>query len=121
LDTTVPTATQPIGSIGIRVPCENDKATDFQVQYPELGFMFDESFHGRGYATEAVRALLERFWIEAAAEVADVVEAYVRPDNTGSLRVVAKYGFDYVREDGEDHVYGVTRPTVDGEKGLEVG
>jgi len=44
------------------MPEENEKATDFQVEYPELGFTLDETFHGKGYATEALGALLERFW-----------------------------------------------------------
>lgn len=85
------TTREPVGSIGLRLPSENEQATEFQVQYPELGFMLDESFHGKGYATEAVRALLERFWAETE-EAADVVEAYVRPHNTGSMRVIANCG-----------------------------
>jgi RimJ/RimL family protein N-acetyltransferase len=68
--------------------------------------MLDETFHGNGYATEAVWALLERFWAET--EYWDVVEAYVQPENKGSLHVVAKCGFGFCREDGEDHVYRVT-------------
>jgi RimJ/RimL family protein N-acetyltransferase len=52
------------------------------VQYPELGFMLNESFHRKGYATEAVQALLERFWAETE-EAMDVVEAYVRPTQYG--------------------------------------
>lgn len=53
--------TEPIGSMAIRMPVENEKGPNSQVEYPELGFMFDEMFHGKGYATEAVRALLESF------------------------------------------------------------
>jgi RimJ/RimL family protein N-acetyltransferase len=99
---------EPIGSLAIRLPVESEKAPDFQVSYPELGFMLDETFHGEGYATEAVRALLESFWAETKGW--DVVEAYVGPANQGSLRVIAKCGFEYWTEDGEDHVYRLTRP-----------
>lgn len=69
-------------------PEENEKATDFQVEYPELGFMLDETFHGKGYATEVLGAVLERFW--QGARDAEFVEAYVKPDDKGSLRVLGK-------------------------------
>ena len=110
---------EPIGSMAIRLPAENEKtlaAADsaFQVDYPELGFMLAETAHGHGYATEAVGALLERFWAETNtqedAEGWDVVEAYVNPTNQASLHVVAKCGFAFWKEDGDDHVYRVTRP-----------
>ena len=98
------------------MPAENEKVTaDFQVEYPELGFMLDETQHGHGYATEAVGALLRSFWAETKTETPggiglNVVEAYVQPANTGSLRVVAKCGFVFCKEDGKDHVYRVRRP-----------
>ena len=111
--------TEPIGSMAIRLPAENEKTlaatadSAFQVDYPELGFMLDETVHGHGYATEAVRALLESFWTETNtledAEGWDVVEAYVNPTNQASLRVVVKCGFTFWKEDGNDHVYRVTR------------
>jgi hypothetical protein len=53
--------TDPIKSISIQMLEENEKAADFQVEYPELWFMLDETFRREWYATEAVRTLLERF------------------------------------------------------------
>jgi RimJ/RimL family protein N-acetyltransferase len=57
---------------------------------PEMGWVLAPSVHGKGYATEAVRAArawgLERF---GPIEIACIID----PGNTGSIRVAEKAGF----------------------------
>ena len=57
---------------------------------PEIGWALDPSVHGRGYATEAVRAALawaDAYWPEG--ETACIVA----PENLPSLRVAHKCGY----------------------------
>lgn len=60
----------------------------------ELGFAFLGEHEGRGYATEAARAVVadarQRLGLRRLAAV-------VQPDNAGSLRVLAKLGFRFER------------------------
>jgi RimJ/RimL family protein N-acetyltransferase len=56
---------------------------------PEAGWAFAPSAHGKGYATEAVRAVLE--WTDANLGPRSV--CMIDPGNTASLRVAAKCGF----------------------------
>ena len=58
---------------------------------PELGFAFVSSVHGRGYATEAVGAAIA--WGDAHLPSARTV-CLVSPENTASLRVVEKAGYE---------------------------
>ena len=55
----------------------------------ELGYIFAAAYRGRGYATEAARALLD--WGCAQPEVRGVV-ANCAPDNRESIRVLEKLG-----------------------------
>jgi len=56
----------------------------------ELGYAFGQAFWGRGYATEAGRAILdEAFGPLGLTRVVAVTKA----ENTGSQRVLAKLGF----------------------------
>ncbi len=64
----------------------------------ELGYLVASEFWGRGVASAAVRDML--------AIVTDrPIEAWIAPTNVASKRVVEKNGFEYVREDGEYHVF----------------
>ncbi len=56
---------------------------------PEIAFELLRRFHGRGYATEAARALVDA----AAATGRHRLWATVRPWNAASLRVLDKVGF----------------------------
>ena len=56
----------------------------------EVGWVISEECRGRGLATEAMRAALADAWTRTAA---DHVVAYIRPENTISLRVAEKLGF----------------------------
>ncbi len=60
----------------------------------EAGWTLAASFHGKGYATEAVQAILK--W--AQAHRPETVCCLIRPANTASKRVAEKCGFGYVRD-----------------------
>lgn len=57
----------------------------------EIGYGISEEYQNNGYATEAVKAVLE--WAFAHSKVI-AVEAETDPDNTASKRVLEKCGFD---------------------------
>jgi RimJ/RimL family protein N-acetyltransferase len=57
---------------------------------PEMGWVLAPWAHGRGYASEAVRAALA--WLDDATPHR-VSVCIIVPDNTASLRVAAKTGF----------------------------
>ena len=56
----------------------------------EIGYGISEEYQSNGYATEAVKAILE--WAFSHPEVV-TVEAETDPDNTASIRVLEKCGF----------------------------
>lgn len=58
---------------------------------PELGFALASRFHGKGYATEAVRAVLA--WGDAHLPSPSSV-CMVNPQNLASLHVVRKCGYE---------------------------
>ena len=73
----------------------------------EVGYTVFEPFRRRGYATEAVSALLE--WARDRQGVHDFV-ASVGPDNVPSLALVRRFGFrqtgrQWDVEDGEELVF----------------
>lgn len=74
-----------------------------------LGYSLDKEHYGKGYATEAVRLILDMAFKELGFHR---VEAGVMPRNIGSARVLEKVGFvleglarDYIKINGiwEDH------------------
>jgi RimJ/RimL family protein N-acetyltransferase len=75
---------QLVGGIGITdLDCRRDGRA-------ELGYWIAQPHWGRGYATEAARAVLDMaFWSLRL----DRIEAGHFPDNQGSARVLAKLGF----------------------------
>lgn len=60
------------------------------VDEPEIAYELHRHAHGRGYATEAARAIVDA----AAATGRDRLWATVRDWNTASFRVLDKLGFD---------------------------
>lgn len=58
---------------------------------PELGFALASSYHGKGYATEAVRAALS--WADANLRYRRSV-CLVNEQNHASLRVLQKCGYE---------------------------
>ena len=57
---------------------------------PELGWALSPAVHGRGYATEALRAALA--WGDANLPAAETA-CIIAPDNLASLRVAEKLGY----------------------------
>ncbi|KLJ06833.1 hypothetical protein EMPG_17668 [Blastomyces silverae] len=66
----------------------------------ELGYIFHPSAWGKGYATEAVSAFVDRFWLEQPA--VNEIEAQVDLENFPSTNVLGKCGFALVAEADED-------------------
>lgn len=62
----------------------------------ELIYGFARAYWGRGYATEAARALL-------AACTPDAVDATIDPANLASWRILEKLGFIVVGEEEDEH------------------
>jgi RimJ/RimL family protein N-acetyltransferase len=59
----------------------------------KVGYTMDPAWQGRGYATEAVAALVHYAFETLGAEV---VRAYASAENTPSIRVAEKVGMDLV-------------------------
>ena len=57
---------------------------------PETGWVLASPFHGRGYATEAVRAALQ--WGDAKF-AQNETNCIIHPENLGSIRVARKCGY----------------------------
>lgn len=57
-----------------------------EIDAPEAGWVFAPEAHGKGYATEAMRAVLA--WTTAPRTV-----CMIAPDNAASLRVADKLGY----------------------------
>ncbi|QMV17816.1 GNAT family N-acetyltransferase [Granulicella sp. 5B5] len=57
---------------------------------PEIGWILSPSAHGRGYATEAVKAILA--WADGRF-VASEAACLIHPENAASLHVAGKCGF----------------------------
>jgi len=78
-----------------------------------LGYRIDEQEQGKGYATEAIRAVVDYAFTKGGLHR---IEANIMPRNLGSLRVVEKLGFinegiakKYLKINGkwEDHIHMV--------------
>jgi RimJ/RimL family protein N-acetyltransferase len=74
----------------------------------KVGYTVDPAFQGRGYATEAVRALLGYAFETLGA---DVIRAYASADNTASIRVAERVGMRlmerFEHQDREGRWFGV--------------
>jgi RimJ/RimL family protein N-acetyltransferase len=91
-----------VGSIGFFGP---PGPSDDGVPEAEIGYGLVEDARGRGVATEAVSGLLahtDRLGVRVRASVA--------PDNTASVRVLAKCGFTQLRGADEDGNLVMSRP-----------
>ena len=76
----------------------------------EVSYFVSRAAAGSGFASEIVRAALDHAFDDLGI---DRVRAFARPENAASLRVLAKYGFRFVRHEPEleRHHYEVMRGT----------
>lgn len=90
-----------VGDVGL-------SAVDGEPGVIKIGYTVAPAFQGRGYATEAVRALVD-YAFEALG--ADVVRAHASAENAPSIRVAEKVGMRLVerfrRREGGEVWYGV--------------
>lgn len=89
----------PIGGIGF-------KGTACFAEV-ELGYAIDEAYRGNGYASEAVRAMVD--WAFSRSEEIFYVMAEVIDGNEVSIRVLEKNGFSAVIRGKEGMRYARTR------------
>src|SRR4028118_601301 len=83
-----------VGSCAYKGPPDQDGAV-------EIAYGVDAEYQGRGYATEAARALVD---FAFQSRQVHLVRAHTRPENGASTKVLAKCGFERVGEviDPED-------------------
>lgn len=67
----------------------------------EIAWLFDKAYHGRGYATEAARAVMEFAFKKLRLPI---LYALVHQDNAPSIRVTDRLG---MKPSGEIHAYGL--------------
>ena len=65
----------------------------------EIGYGISEEYQNNGYATEAVKALIQ--WVFTAPQVI-AIEAETESENTASIRVLEKCGFKLNGKIGEE-------------------
>ncbi|MCR5023711.1 MAG: GNAT family N-acetyltransferase [Lachnospiraceae bacterium] len=67
-------------------------------EYLELGYLFSKPYRGKGIATEVCAAI-----IKYAVEIlgAERLNAFIQPENTGSVHLAEKLGFKYTGEEIE--------------------
>lgn len=94
-----------VGGVSIVLPAETH--SDHRCPQPELGYSVRSDFAGRGFATEAARALVTAFFrLHAGSEIHDqalCVEATAAGNNVASHRVLQKCGFKYVLTRERNH------------------
>lgn len=87
------------------------------VRSPEVGYMFNQSYWGKGYATEAMKAFLTLFfdyYSGGERERFEYAEAHVDTELVSSQNVLKKAGFQLLEKrekDFENPVLG-TRDTL---------
>ena len=76
---------------------------------PEIGYAFDPSVWGQGYATEAVEGFIQAYWNTLPkgfpgleGEDRDFLMAVTGEDNLGSVTVMKRNGFEYWKEEEVD-------------------
>lgn len=90
-----------VGDVGLSV-------ADGEPGVIKVGYTIDPAFQGLGYATEAIRALVEYAFETLGAEV---VRAHASAENAPSIRVAEKIGMRLVERvehrEGDEVWYGV--------------
>lgn len=80
---------QLIGICGLRRQVVDD------IAQPEISYRFNANHHGKGYATEAVRAVRDFAFNSLSM---DRVISIIEPQNLASVRVACKNGMQLTRE-----------------------
>ena len=62
----------------------------------EVGFIFNKAYWRKGYAFEALRAIMQQFWSTRKPGDADKIKADVDPRNKASLHLLNRLGFQVV-------------------------
>lgn len=83
---------EPLGTI---------EATVDQHQSVSIGYMFSPAVSGRGYATEAVKAMIRHLRAQGAL----VFNAEIDVQNDASKALVRRLGFRHVRTEGADEFW----------------
>jgi len=91
---------QLIGVVGLSFPAG---------QLPELGYWLGEPHWGKGYMSEAVKALLEAVF---ATGLYPRLQARALASNAGSLKVLEKAGFRRTGETIDTHAHNAGKPVV---------
>lgn len=95
-----------IGSLGIekydeiKLPELNDRSGR------EIGFVLSKEYWGKGYMTEAVKAVIAYLFDEIGL---DFISCGYFTDNARSKRVQEKCGFKFYKSDKYQTAYGVTK------------
>ncbi len=89
-----------VGSVGFKGKPDRDRCV-------EIGYGIEAASRRRGYATEAVGALLAHAWRSGVHKV--VAECH--PDNTASIRVLTKSGMRRTESSGPMLWWELCRPT----------
>jgi len=79
---------------------------------PEIGYIFDPSYWGRGYATEALKGFLQVYWGTwpkghplLEGEERNYLKAITGKDGHASMAVLRKCGFEFWKEEEEENDY----------------
>ena len=77
---------------------------------PEIGYIFDPSYWGCGYATEALKGFLEVYWETwpeghpfLEGEESEYLKAVTGKDGHASMAVLKKCGFEFWKEEEEEN------------------
>ncbi|MEZ5961133.1 MAG: GNAT family N-acetyltransferase [Hyphomonadaceae bacterium] len=85
-------------------PLGTVEATVDQHHAVSIGYIFDPRAWGRGYATEAVKAMMDHLRVQGAL----VFKAEIDIQNDASKAVVARLGFRHVSTEGADEHWRLT-------------
>ena len=67
--------------------------------FDELIYVYHQAAWGKGYATEAGRAMIDSVF---GRSTLDYIYATIHPDNAASIHVITKLGFRYDRQERND-------------------